>query len=64
VIRFLVIAFAVVALTALGGLYATGPSGVMDPGCSDPTPPADFDPREHCPRPIGMWERISLSAGW
>jgi hypothetical protein len=31
---------------------------VMDPGCGDPTPPADFDPSEHWPRPIGMWERI------
>ena len=61
-IRFVLIAFAVVALTFLGGLYATGPPAVMDSVCRDPTPRPESELREHCPRPTGTWERIVRSA--
>jgi hypothetical protein len=62
-IRFILIAFAVVTLTFVAGLYVTGPTAVYDPECSDPTLPT-LQVRRHCPRPIGAWERISRSAGW
>jgi hypothetical protein len=37
VIRFLLIALAVVALTFVVGCYLNGPARVLDPACRDPT---------------------------
>jgi hypothetical protein len=61
VIRFLLIALAVVALTILVGSYLNGPRSVYDPECRDPTLPTAQALR-HCPRPTSTWERISKGA--
>jgi hypothetical protein len=63
VIRFLLIALAVVALTIVVGSYLNGPPSVFDPECSDPTLPTAQAVR-HCPRPTSTWERISKGAPW
>jgi hypothetical protein len=63
VIRFLLIALAVVALTFVVGCYLNGPARVLDPACRDPTL-TEAQALRHCSRrrPTSTWERISKGA--
>jgi hypothetical protein len=62
-IRFLLIALAVVAVTIVVGSYLNGPPLVSDPACSDPTlATAQAVQRCRRDRPTSTWERISKGA--